>query len=432
MQVVNVIGAGLAGSEATYQLIKRGIHVNLIEMRPNKMTEAHQTGMFSELICSNSFRAANIENAIGLLKEEMRRLDSLIMKSADMHQVSAGGALAVDRVLFSQYITNYLSNHPLVHVINQEATAIPNEPTIIASGPLSSLGFSQAIKEFVCEEYYYFYDAIAPIVMFDSIDMSKVYLKSRYDKGEAAYYNCPLTKEQFELFYHELINADRVIPHEFEMKIFEGCMAIEDMASRGKDTLLFGPMKPVGLRDPKTNVVPYAVVQLRQDDAAKTMYNLVGFQTHLTFPEQKRILRLIPGLEHCEIARYGVMHRNTFINSPHILNQYYQSKKRADLFFAGQITGVEGYLESASSGMMAGINMAKWLKQEALVDFSNHTAIGALANYIATPNQSFQPMNVTFGLFDPIIERMRKQDRKLAYVNRSLKIMDQRRGEIDG
>ncbi|HOH18562.1 MAG TPA: methylenetetrahydrofolate--tRNA-(uracil(54)-C(5))-methyltransferase (FADH(2)-oxidizing) TrmFO, partial [Bacilli bacterium] len=324
MQAVNVIGAGLAGSEATYQLIKRGVKVNLWEMRPSKMTEAHQTALFSELICSNSFRAASIENAVGLLKEEMRRLDSLIMRSADANQVEAGGALAVDRTMFAEMITKTIKQNPLVNIINQEAISIPEGPTIIASGPLTSLAFSEAIKAFVQEDYLYFYDAIAPIVYLDSVDKSRVYLKSRYDKGTAAYYNCPFTKEQFDYFYEELLHAKRVVPHEFEMKIFEGCMAIEDMAARGKETLLFGPMKPVGLRNPFTNELPYAVVQLRQDDAAKTMYNLVGFQTHLTFPEQKRILRLIPGLERCEIARYGVMHRNTFINAPQLLNCYYQ------------------------------------------------------------------------------------------------------------
>ncbi|MGD9887574.1 MAG: methylenetetrahydrofolate--tRNA-(uracil(54)-C(5))-methyltransferase (FADH(2)-oxidizing) TrmFO [Bacilli bacterium] len=424
MQTVNVIGAGLAGSEATYQLIKRGIKVNLWEMRPFKMTEAHQTGLFSELICSNSFRAAHVENAIGLLKEEMRRLDSLIMRAADANQVEAGGALAVDRTLFSQAITKVLSNHPLVSIINQEVTSIPEGPTIIASGPLTSISLSEAIKDFVNEDYLYFYDAIAPIVYIDSVNKEKVYLKSRYDKGEAAYYNCPLSKEEFDVFYEELIHAKRVVPHDFEMKIFEGCMAIEDMADRGKETLLFGPMKPVGLRHPVTLQTPYAVVQLRQDDAAKTLYNLVGFQTHLTFSEQKRILQLIPGLEKCEIARYGVMHRNTFINAPKVLNSYYQTQKRRDLFFAGQITGVEGYLESASSGMMAGINMARYLIKEALIDFTSQTAIGSLANYIATPNAFFQPMNVTFGLFEPLKEGLRKKERKQNYANRSLAIID--------
>ncbi|MGD9604839.1 MAG: methylenetetrahydrofolate--tRNA-(uracil(54)-C(5))-methyltransferase (FADH(2)-oxidizing) TrmFO, partial [Bacilli bacterium] len=277
----------------------------------------------------------------------------------------------------------------------------------------------------VCEDYLYFYDAIAPIIFIESVNKEKVYLKSRYDKGEAAYYNCPFTKEEFDIFYNELIHAKRVIPHEFEMKIFEGCMAIEDMADRGKETLLFGPMKPVGLRHPVTLETPYAVAQLRQDDAAKTMYNLVGFQTHLTFPEQKRLLQLIPGLEHCEIARYGVMHRNTFIHSPNILNHFYQTKKRNDLFFAGQITGVEGYLESASSGMIAGINMARYLTDKPLVDFTKKTAIGALANYISSPNNAFQPMNVTFGLFTPLADGLRKKERKQSYVDRSLTIINE-------
>lgn len=419
--IVNVIGAGLAGSEATYQLIKRGYKVNLYEMRPKKYTEAHKSGLFAELICSNSLRASSIENAVGLLKEEMRIFDSLIMRAADANKVEAGGALAVDRVNFASYITNYLQNHELVNYINEEVDDILEGPTIIASGPLTSENLSNAIKDFCGEDYLYFFDAVAPIISEESINKDIAYLKSRYDKGEAAYYNCPMNEDEFKNFHHELINADRVVSKDFEMKVFEGCMAIEDMASRGEKTLLFGPMKPVGLTNPKTNEEPYAVVQLRQDDAAKTMYNLVGFQTHLKWPEQKRILRLIPGLENCEIIRYGVMHRNTYINSPKVLNKYYQTNARQNLFFAGQITGVEGYLESASSGMVAGINMARLLDGKDLFDFTKITALGALSNYISTPNSNFQPMNVNHGIFESI--RAKRKDRKTLYASRSMEFI---------
>lgn len=441
MEKVNVIGAGLAGSEATYQLIKRGISVNLYEMRGSgKNTVAHTTNLFSELICSNSLRARDVKNAIGLLKEEMRRIDSLIMKSADNNEVEAGGALAVDRVGFSTYITNYIKNSPLVTVINEEITEIPEGPTIIASGPLTSIDFSKAISKRYNEEYLYFFDAVAPIIKEDSINKDIAYLKSRYDKGVASYYNCPMNEEQFDKFYDALVNAERVVSHEFEMKVFEGCMAIEDMAARGKQTLLFGPMKPVGLRHPVTLEKPYAVVQLRQDDASKTMYNIVGFQTHLKWPEQKRVLQMIPGLENCEIVRYGVMHRNTYINGPKILNKYYQTKDRNDLFFAGQITGVEGYLESASSGMVAGINMARFLENKELIDFSKKTSIGALQNYISIENSNFVPMNANFCLFDSIDDyiqadypkKLKKMDRKMLYAKRSLEIIDKIVEEING
>lgn len=424
--VVNVIGAGLAGSEACYQLIKRGIKVRLYEMRGKKNTEAHVTNGFAELVCSNSLRAKALTNAIGLLKEEMNRLDSLIMKAAYENEVDAGGALAVDRVCFSTYITEYLKNSPLVEFVNEEVTEIPDGYTIIASGPLTSQTFSEKIKDFCGDDYLYFYDSVAPIVTEASIDKSKAYLKSRYDKGEASYYNCPMTKEEFEKFYNELIHAERVVPHEFELKVFEGCMAIEDMASRGEKTLLFGPMKPVGLRHPETLVQPYAVVQLRQDDAKKTLYNIVGFQTHLKWGEQKRILQMIPGLENCEIVRYGVMHRNTYINGPKVLNKFYQTTKRPDLFFAGQITGVEGYLESASSGMVAGINMARLIEGKDLIDFTSDTSIGALSNYVSTPNSNFIPMNANFCLFNELMieNKMKKKDRKELYSKRSLKIID--------
>ena len=423
--VVNVIGAGLAGCEATYQLIKRGIKVRLYEMRPSKSSPAHKTANFAELVCSNSLRARSIENAVGLLKEEMTRLDSIIMKCALNNEVEAGGALAVDRVGFSNEVTYDIRKSNLVEVIEGEVTEIPTGPTIIATGPLTSDALSEKIKEFCGNDELYFYDAVAPIVAEASINKDIAYLKSRYDKGEASYYNCPMTEDEFNLFYEELVNAKVADIKDFELKVFEGCMAIEEMARRGKQTLLFGPMKPVGLRDPRTGETPFAVVQLRQDDAAKTMYNIVGFQTHLLWPEQKRVFRLIPGLENAEIIRYGVMHRNTYIQGPKVLNKYYQTLKRDDLFFAGQITGVEGYLESAASGMVAGINMAKFLNGEEMIDFTRCTSLGALQNYVATPNSNYVPMNVNFGIFDEITGKMKKQERKLAYANRSLAIIDE-------
>ncbi len=423
-KIVNIIGAGLAGSEAAYQLVKRGIQVRLYEMRGKQNTEAHLTDKFAELVCSNSLRSKSIENAVGLMKTEMVKLDSLIMKAAYENEVDAGGALAVDRNGFSNYITDYLKNHPLVEVINEAVESIPDGPTIIATGPLTSQSLSEAIRKFCGEDHLYFFDSIAPIILESSIDKNKAYLKSRYDKGEASYYNCPLTKEEFESFYQELIKAERIIPHDFELKVFEGCMAIEDMASRGEKTLLFGPMKPVGLRHPETLIQPYAVVQLRQDDAKKTMYNIVGFQTHLKWSEQKRLLQMIPGLENCEIVRYGVMHRNTYIQSPKVLNNFYQTLKREDLFFAGQITGVEGYLESASSGLIAGLNMARFLNNEKLIAFSADTSIGSLAQYISTPNNSFVPMNTNFCLFNELVLRAKKHERKLKYAERSLDYID--------
>lgn len=432
MKVVNVVGAGLAGSEAAWQLASNGYRVKLWEMRPQKMTPAHKTAFFSELICSNSLRAASIENAIGLLKEEMRNFNSLIMKSADKNRVEAGGALAVDRENFARDITETITNHPLIEVVHEEITEIPEGPTIIASGPLTSDALSIDIKNFFGEEYLYFFDSVAPIVTEESINKDVAYLKSRYDKGEASYYNCPMTQEQFTLFYKEIINADRVLPKDFELKVFEGCMAIEDMAARGEKTLLFGPLKPVGLRHPLTLIEPYAVVQLRQDNAVKTLYNLVGFQTHLKWSEQKRIIQLIPGLEHVEIVRYGVMHKNTFINSPKVLNRYYQTLVREDLFFAGQITGVEGYLESASSGLVAAINMMRLLEGKPLIDFTSETALGALSNYISTTNHDFQPMNVNHGIFTPLEGRMKKMNRKMAYAERSLEMISKLKGEFYG
>ncbi|MGL4335465.1 MAG: methylenetetrahydrofolate--tRNA-(uracil(54)-C(5))-methyltransferase (FADH(2)-oxidizing) TrmFO [Turicibacter sp.] len=422
MKYVNVIGAGLAGSEAAYQLAKRGINVKLYEMRPVKNTPAHHTEYFGELVCSNSLRADGLANAVGVLKEEMRILDSLIMEAADATKVPAGGALAVDREDFSKYITDKLMNHPNVEVIKEELTTIPEGPTIVATGPLTSDALSAHIKELTGHNAFYFYDAAAPIIEKDSIDFNKVYLKSRYDKGEAAYLNCPMSEEEFEAWHNALISAEVVELKEFEKEVyFEGCMPIEVMAKRGKQTVLFGPMKPVGLEDPHTGKTPHAVVQLRQDNAAGTLYNLVGFQTHLKWGEQKRIVQLIPGLENAEIIRYGVMHRNTFINSPMLLNPTYQTRLREDLFFAGQITGVEGYVESAASGMVAGINMAKFFIGEEMIEFSPHTAMGSMAYYITHASKDgFQPMNANFGIFEDLVGRVKKKEKKAMYAARAI------------
>ncbi|MCY7539579.1 FADH(2)-oxidizing methylenetetrahydrofolate--tRNA-(uracil(54)-C(5))-methyltransferase TrmFO [Bacillus pumilus] len=422
-QFVNVIGAGLAGSEAAWQIAKRGIKVNLYEMRPVKQTPAHHTDKFAELVCSNSLRANALTNAVGVLKEEMRHLDSAIIAAADESSVPAGGALAVDRHEFAANVTDRVKNHPNVTVFQEEVQSIPEGPTIIATGPLTSEALSKELKSLTGEEYLYFYDAAAPILEKDSIDMDKVYLKSRYDKGEAAYLNCPMTEEEFDRFYDALISAETVPLKEFEKEIFfEGCMPIEVMAKRGKKTMLFGPMKPVGLEDPKTGKRPYAVVQLRQDDAAGTLYNIVGFQTHLKWGDQKEVFRLIPGLEEAEIVRYGVMHRNTFINSPSLLKPTYQFKNREDLFFAGQMTGVEGYVESAASGLVAGIIAARFVKGEELVTLPEETAIGSMAYYITSTNKkSFQPMNANFGLLKDLGVRIKnKQERYAEYAKRAI------------
>lgn len=422
-QVVNVIGAGLAGSEAAYQIAKRGVQVKLYEMRPVRQTPAHHTDKFAELVCSNSLRANTLTNAVGVIKEEMRLMDSVIIRAADECSVPAGGALAVDRHEFAAKVTEYVKNHPNVTVVNEELTEIPEGPTIIATGPLTSPDLAAQLKELTGEDYFYFYDAAAPIVEKDSIDMNKVYLKSRYDKGEAAYLNCPMTEEEFDRFYEALIAAETVPLKEFEKEIFfEGCMPVEVMASRGRQTLVFGPMKPVGLEDPKTGKTPYAVVQLRQDDAAGTLYNIVGFQTHLKWGPQKEVLQLIPGLENAEIVRYGVMHRNTFINSPNLLRPTYQYKQRDDLFFAGQMTGVEGYVESAASGLLAGINAARLVKGEEPVVLPPVTAMGSMANYITATNaKNFQPMNANFGLFAPLEKKIKKKaERNEAYATRAL------------
>lgn len=422
-QVVNVIGAGLAGSEAAYQIAKRGVQVKLYEMRPVRQTPAHHTDKFAELVCSNSLRANTLTNAVGVIKEEMRLMDSVIIRAADECSVPAGGALAVDRHEFAAKVTEYVKNHPNVTVMNEEITEIPEGPTVIATGPLTSPDLSAQLKELTGEDYFYFYDAAAPIVEKDSIDMNKVYLKSRYDKGEAAYLNCPMTEKEFDRFYEALIAAETVPLKEFEKEIFfEGCMPVEVMASRGRQTLVFGPMKPVGLEDPKTGKTPYAVVQLRQDDAAGTLYNIVGFQTHLKWGPQKEVLQLIPGLENAEIVRYGVMHRNTFINSPNLLRPTYQYKQRDDLFFAGQMTGVEGYVESAASGLLAGINAARLVKGEEPVVLPPVTAMGSMANYITATNaKNFQPMNANFGLFAPLEKKIKKKaERNEAYAARAL------------
>lgn len=419
MKEVTVIGAGLAGSEATYQLIKRNIPVHLIEMRPHKYPAAFHTAEFAELVCSNSLRSNSMKNAVGILKEEMRILDSLIIHAADTHAVPAGSALAVDRYGFSQFITETLSNHPLVRITHEEAVTIPQGPCLIATGPLTSDAFAQTIHDFSGTEALHFYDAAAPIVEKDSIDFSKAYYKSRYDKGEASYINCAMNQEEFDHFYDALINAEVTALHDFERTYFEGCMPIEEMARRGKRTMLFGPLKPVGLEKDKY-AHPVAVVQLRQDDIAATLYNIVGFQTHLTWPEQRRVFSLIPGLEHVKITRYGVMHRNSFLSSPDVLKETYQSVKREDVFFAGQLTGVEGYVESAASGMIAGINMAQWIQGKEPIAFGNTCVMGAQAFYITHCDpKRFQPMNANFGIVH-LKEKCKKSERKEKIAEQAL------------
>ncbi|ATF14186.1 FADH(2)-oxidizing methylenetetrahydrofolate--tRNA-(uracil(54)-C(5))-methyltransferase TrmFO [Brevibacillus sp. HB1.2] len=406
---ITVVGAGLAGSEAAWQIAQAGVKVKLYEMRPKTQTPAHHTDKFAELVCSNSLRANTLTNAVGVLKEEMRRLNSVIIDAADRCAVPAGGALAVDRHEFSAHVTDAVRNHPLVEVISDEITEIPDGIVVIATGPLTSPALSTKLKELTGEEYLYFYDAAAPIIEKDSIDMNKVFVASRYDKGEAAYLNCPMTEEEFNRFYDALISAETVPLKEFEKEIFfEGCMPIEVLAKRGHKTMTFGPMKPVGLVDPRTGKKSYAVVQLRQDNSAATLYNIVGFQTHLKWPDQKRVFSLIPGLENCEIVRYGVMHRNTFINSPKLLKPTYQYKDRETLFFAGQMTGVEGYVESAASGLLAGINAARLAKGEELIELPPETIMGSMARYITTADpKHFQPMNANFGLVPEWPERIR-------------------------
>ncbi|EYT96238.1 tRNA (uracil-5-)-methyltransferase [Enterococcus mundtii CRL35] len=431
--MVNVVGAGLAGSEAAWQIAQAGVPVKLYEMRPVKKTEAHHTDNFAELVCSNSLRGNSLANAVGLLKEEMRRLDSVIIHSADETAVPAGGALAVDRDSFAEAITRKVKEHPLVTVVNEEITEIPEGITVIATGPLTSHPLAESIKAFNGSDGFYFYDAAAPIVDKSTIDMDKVYLKSRYDKGEAAYLNCPMTEEEFKAFHEALVNAEVAELKSFEKeKYFEGCMPIEVMAQRGFKTMLFGPMKPVGLEDPKTGKRPYAVIQLRQDNAAASLYNIVGFQTHLKWGEQKRVFRMIPGLENAEFVRYGVMHRNSFMNSPELLKPTYQSTKREDLFFAGQMTGVEGYVESAASGLLAGINAARLAKELEPVTLPQETAMGSMAYYIThAEGKHFQPMNANYGLFPELPERIRdKKSRYEAIAQRALAANEKVKQEV--
>ncbi|WP_448909471.1 methylenetetrahydrofolate--tRNA-(uracil(54)-C(5))-methyltransferase (FADH(2)-oxidizing) TrmFO [Holdemanella biformis] len=432
MERVTVIGAGLAGCEATWQLIKRNIPVRLVEMRPKKESPAFHTDRFAELVCSNSLRSNAMNNAVGILKEELRQMDSLIMKSADMHAVPAGSALAVDRETFSQYITDTIKNHPLVEVVNDEMTSLPEGPCIIATGPLTSDSLAKAIHDFTAEDTFHFYDAAAPIIEKDSIDFSKAYYKSRYDKGEASYINCPMNADEFEIFYDALIHAECVNLHEFEKETyFEGCMPIEEMARRGKKTMLFGPLKPVGLEKDKDSH-PVAVVQLRQDNVAASMYNIVGFQTHLTWPEQRRVFSLIPGLENLKITRYGVMHRNSYLSSPVVLKETYQSKKRDDLFFAGQLTGVEGYVESCASGLIAGINMALYMQGKEPICFGNTCVMGSQAYYITHCDaKHFQPMNANFGIMH-LNEKCKKHERKEKFASQALARIAQIKDEVDG
>ena len=424
-QTVHVIGAGLAGVEAAYQVAKNGINVKLYEMRPVKMTPAHHTGNFAELVCSNSLRGDNFNNAVGVLKNEMEKLDSVIIKFARENSVPAGGALAVDREAFSKAVTDFISNHHLIEVVHEEVTTLPEGPTIIASGPLTSDALSNEIKDLLGEEYFYFFDAAAPIIEKDSVNFDIAYYKSRYDKGENEYINCPMTEEEFNLFYDELMKAEVVKPKDFEEKFFEGCMPFEEMARRGKQTLLFGPMKPVGLSKPD-GTRPYAVVQLRQDNVQASLYNIVGFQTHLTWPEQKRIIHLIPGLENATFVRYGVMHRNSFICSPKYLNQDYSLKNHEGLYIAGQITGVEGYVESAQSGMVAGMNMVRYLNKQEPIIFPRETVMGALSYYIThCEAEHFQPMKANFGILPDLETRVKKKLRKEAYANRAVEVMDE-------
>lgn len=426
---VHVIGAGLAGCEAVTQLTRHGIPVILHEMRPVKSDEAHKTAYFAELVCSNSLRAGNIENAVGLLKEEMRRLGSLIMEKADEHQVPAGGALAVDRDGFAAAVTEAVKANPLVTVIHEEVTDLESlEGTvIIASGPLTSDALFADIKKLLQADYLHFFDAAAPIVTADSLDYDKVYRASRYDKGGADYLNCPFyTKEEYVAFWEALCNAESAPVKDFEHDVFEACMPIEEMAARGEDTMRFGPLKPVGLIDPRNGKEAYAVVQLRQDNAAASLYNLVGFQTHLKWPEQRRVFGMIPGLENAEFVRFGVMHKNTYLNSPQLLDKHFNLRSNKRFYFAGQMTGVEGYVESAASGLMAGLAAARAVLELPEVEFPDETAHGALANYISNPAiENFQPMNINFGLIPPLTVRIRKKKEKNAQIAaRALEALD--------
>ena len=427
---VTVIGAGLAGCEAAWQLAKRGIPVTIHEMKPQKKTPAHHTDLFGELVCSNSLRSDQLENAVGLLKEELRRLGSLILQCADDHRVAAGGALAVDRHAFAQAITDAIRSHPLIEVVEGEVTEIPAEgQVILASGPLTSDALAQSIASYFPESgYLHFFDAAAPLVTYESVDMESAWFASRYDKGTPDYINCPMTQEEYLEFWKELCAAKEATLHGFEdKKVFDGCMPVEVMARRGEQTLTFGPLKPRGLRDPKTGKEPYAVVQLRRDNDEGTIYNIVGFQTHLTWPEQKRVFSMIPALRNAEYLRYGVMHRNTYLDSPRMLDRYYRVKSQPRIMFAGQITGVEGYVESTASGCLAALELARRLQGKAPVDFPQETAIGALALYISNQSvENFQPMNVNFGIMPPLGYRVKgKRNKNAELSKRGLEILDQ-------
>ena len=424
---VNVIGAGLAGSEAAWQLAKRGIEVELYEMKPVKMTPAHHSADFAELVCSNSLRGDRLENAVGLLKEELRRCGSLIMECAEATRVEAGGCLAVDRAGFSALVTEKIRANPLITVIPGEVTQVPEGPVIIATGPLTSDALSESIGAYFGADYLHFFDAAAPLVTAESIDMNLAWWQSRYDRGTPDYINCALDKEQYETFVRELIFAEEAEVHGFEdRRVFEGCMPVEVMARRGLDTLRYGPMKPVGLCDPKTGREPYAVLQLRQDNAAKSVFNLVGFQTHLKFGEQKRVFSMIPALKNAEFVRYGVMHQNTFLQSPKLLDRYYADRRNPLVAFAGQMTGVEGYVESTASGFLAAVAMAAKVQGREIPDFPKTTAIGALGHYISDGSiESFQPMNVNFSIISPLEQRIRKKaEKNLAIANRALEAVD--------
>ncbi len=426
--MVKVIGAGLAGCEAAWQLANRGLQVTLYEMKPHKKSPAHHTDTFAELVCSNSLRADGIANAVGLLKEELRRLGSLIISCADATRVEAGGCLAVDREGFSQMITDKIRSHPNITVVEEEITQVPEGPVIIATGPLTSDALSDNIGKYFGQEYLHFFDAAAPLVTAESVDMEKAWWQSRYDKGTADYVNCAMTKEEYLAFWQELISAQEAEVHGFEDKnVFEGCMPVEVMARRGEDTLRYGPLKPVGLIDPQTGKEPYAVVQLRQDNAAKSVFNLVGFQTHLKFPEQKRVFSKIPALKNAEFVRYGVMHRNTFLQSPKLLDRYYADRRDPLVAFAGQMTGVEGYVESTASGFLAAVAMAAKLQGRPLPEFPKETAIGALGHYVSDESiANFQPMNINFSIISPLPYRVKKKaEKNLAIANRSLEIIEE-------
>ncbi len=428
MTKVTVIGAGLAGSEAAWQLAQRGIAVELLEMKPHKMTPAHHSADFAELVCSNSLRGDRLENAVGLLKEELRRCGSLILSCAEQTRVEAGGCLAVDREGFAKAVTEKLRNHPNITVISREITEVPKGPVIIATGPLTSDALSKAIGEYFGAEYLHFFDAAAPLVTAESIDMDKAWWQSRYDRGTPDYINCAMNREEYEAFITELVAAEEAPVHGFEDRnVFEGCMPVEVMARRGFDTLRYGPLKPVGLTDPRTGKEPYAVVQLRQDNAAKSIFNLVGFQTHLKFGEQKRVFSMIPALANAEFVRYGVMHQNTFLQSPRLLDRYYADRRDPLVAFAGQMTGVEGYVESAASGFLAAVAMAAKVTGREVPDFPKTTAIGALGWYISDESiENFQPMNINFSIISPLEQRIRKKaEKNLAIANRSLAIIDE-------